>query len=385
MKNEGTKLTEERNYQQCTHCIMDITDPNISFDSDGVCNHCKKYSKIEIEKVIKGAKGQEKINELIKEIKQVANGAKYDCIIGISGGVDSTFLAYYVKKKMGLNPLAVHFDNGWNSEIAVQNIHNLVSTLNIDLFTYVIDWESFKDIQLAYFKASVVDIEVPTDQFIFAALFEIARKHKIKSVISGNNVVTECVLPESWYFKRKFDLKNLQDIHNKYGTRTVKSLPNIGKWQRYVNRKFYRLEYYNVLNYIDYNYKDVKDLIIKELGWKDYGGKHFESIFTRFYQGYILPKKFNIDKRKAHLSNLICSGQITKDEALIELSKNPYTEDLQQQDKDYFIKKLGLTEEEFDEIMARPIKKHEEFELEQPIYETYPFLKLLKPIGNRLK
>jgi len=381
----NTSQIRNREYQQCSFCIMDTTDPDIDFDSEGICNHCRKYSRLENEKVVKGEKGQQKIKEIIQEIKKVSKGRKYDCIIGISGGVDSTFLAYYVKEKMGLNPLAVHFDNGWNSEIAVQNIHNLVSKLNIDLYTYVIDWDSFKDIQLAYFKASVVDIEVPTDQFIFAALFEVARKNKIKNVISGNNVVTECILPDSWYFRYKFDLKNLKDIHKKYGTKKVKSLPNIGKWQRLVNKKFFNLKYFNVLNFVDYNYKDVKELIIRDLGWKDYGGKHFESIFTRFYQGYILPKKFNIDKRKAHLSNLICSGQMTKEEALLDLSKNPYTEELQQQDKDYFIKKLGLSDVEFEEIMSRPIKKHEEFELEESIYKTYPFLKLLQPIGNRLK
>lgn len=379
------KILKDREYQQCTKCVMDTTDTEIYFDNQGICNHCHQYVKHEAEKVLKGEDGQRKINEIIHEIKQGSKGRKYNCIIGISGGVDSTFLAYYVKNIMGLNPLAVHFDNGWNSEIAVQNIQNLVNTLNIDLYTYVIDWKSFKDIQLAYFKASVIDIEVPTDQFIFAALFEIARKKNINYVISGNNVVTETILPDSWYFKYKFDLKNLKDIHEKYGKTKIKSFPNIGKWQRYFNKKIHRLNFYTILNYIDYNYKDVKDLIINKLGWTDYGGKHYESIFTRFYQGYILPKKFNVDKRKAHLSNLICSGQITKEEALRILSKNSYTEDMQIQDKNYFIKKLGLTELEFDEIMSLPIKKHEEFKMEQSVYKDYPILKILKPIGDLFK
>ncbi len=385
MKNTTTEIIKKREYQQCTRCIMDTTDIEIIFDENGVCNHCHQYDKVEKELVLTGDLGKQKINEIIAKIKKGSLGKKYDCIIGVSGGVDSTYLAYYVKEKMGLNPLAVHFDNGWNSEIAVQNIQNLVDKLGIDLYTYVIDWDSFKDIQLAYFKASVIDIEVPTDQFIFAALFEIAQKNKIKYVISGNNVVTETVLPNSWYFKNKFDLRNLLDIHQKYGSGKLKTIPNIGKWQRFINKKFYNLEYFNILNYIDYNYKTVKEFIVNELGWKYYGGKHFESVFTRFYQGYILPKKFNVDKRKAHLSNLICSGQITKEEALVELSKNPYTAELQQQDKDYFIKKLGLTENEFDEIMLRPIQKHEHFKMEQSVYKDYPILKFLQPIGNRLK
>lgn len=364
---------------------MDTTDPDIHFDNEGICNHCHKYKRLEKELVLTGTEGEQRLHKITQEIKSYSNGKKYDCIIGVSGGVDSTYLAYFVKEKMGLNPLAVHFDNGWNSEIAVKNIDNLVKKLEIDLYTYVIDWEMFKDIQLAYLKASVIDIDVPTDQFIFAALFEVAKKKKIKSVISGNNVATESVLPDAWTFKYKFDLKNLKSIHKEFGSRKVDSYPKLGKWQRYFNNKFHKLKYFNVLNNIDYNYKDVKQFIIDELNWKDYGGKHYESIFTRFYQGYILPKKFNVDKRKAHLSNLICSGQLTKKEALKEIETNYYTDELIEKDKAFFIKKFGLSEIEFEKIMSLPPRKHEDFDMEKSIYETYPITKILKPIGDKLK
>lgn len=382
---EGIILENEKNYKQCTKCIMDTTDPNIKFDEMGICNHCHEYEAAEKKHVLKGKLGEQKIQEIIQHIKSTTKGKKYDCLLGVSGGVDSSYLAYYIKKVMGLNPLAVHFDNGWNSEIAVNNIHNLVNTLDIDLYTYVINWEEFKDLQLSYLKASVIDIDVPTDQLIFATLFKIAKKHKIKYVISGNNVVTESVLPNAWTFKAKFDLRNLKAIHNKYGSKKLNSFPSLNKWNRLFYRKFNNIEFFKILNYIPYNKAEVLEFITKELGWKNYGGKHFESIFTRFYQGYILPKKFGIDKRKAHLSNLICSGQITREQALKELKENNYTKQLQEEDKAFFIKKLGLSESEFDSIMDLPIQKHEDFPMEQSVYKDYPILTLLKPIGNLIK
>lgn len=382
---KGIKPEGHQNYVQCKTCIMDTTDPDITFNDEGVCNHCLEYPLNEKKHVLKGDAGRQKIEEITTFIKQNTKGKKYDCLLGISGGVDSTYLAYLVKEKMGLNPLVVHFDNGWNSEIAVKNVNNLVTKLNLDLFTYVINWEDFKDLQLAYLKASVLDIDVPTDHLIFASLFKVAKKNKIKYVISGNNVVTESLLPKAWTFKNKFDLRNLNAIHQKYGTKKIKNFPTFGKWQRLYYNRFFKIKFFHILNYVEYNKDHVMDFIQNELGWEYYGGKHFESIFTRFYQGYILPEKFGIDKRKAHLSNLICSGQLTKEEALKELNNNTYTEELQNQDKLYFIKKFGLSLEEFEEIMNRPIQRHEDFPMEQSVYQDYPILKILKPLGKLIK
>ena len=364
---------------------MDTTDTEIIFDENGVCNHCHEYDVQEKKLVLKGAEAEQKISEIVKRIKHHSKGKKYDCAIGISGGVDSSYLIWYLKVKLGLNPLAIHFDSGWNSEIAVSNVYNIVEKLGIDLHTHVINWEEFKDLQLAYFKASVLDIDVPADYLIFASIFKVASSKNIKYLISGSNVVTEAVLPKSWTFKGKFDKKNLLDIHSQYGTKKLRNFPMLGKWERMYYLKVKKIEYVHLLNYVDYNKKDAMETIKRELGWKDYGGKHFESIFTRFYQGYILPTKFNIDKRKAHLSNLICSGQMTREEALQEFNDNPYTEEMIKSDKQFFSKKLGLTEVEFDEIMKRPIRAHEEFAMEQSIYKSYPFLKFLRPVANWIK
>ncbi len=375
-------MTEHTAYKQCVRCIMDTSDTEITFDENGVCNHCHNYDVAEKIHVLKGEAGLKKVQEITEYIKENSKGNKYDCIIGISGGVDSSYLAYYAKVKMGLNPLAVHFDNGWNSEIAVKNIHHIVQKLGIDLYTYVINWEEFRDLQLAYIKASVIDIEVPTDQLIFGSLYKIARKKKIKFILSGNNVETEEVLPKSWIYPQKFDSRNLKAIHKAYGSVKLKDFPTMGKWRQLFNRKFFSLEQFRILNYIEYNKKEALEVIKKELDWQDYGGKHFESIFTRFYQGYILPKKFNVDKRRAHLSNLILSGQMSREDALKEMEQVHYSDELIAEDKVFFLKKLGLSEEEFDKIMNEPERKHHDFPYEISVYKQYPLLSIFKPIGR---
>jgi len=298
--------------------------------------------------------------------------------MGLSGGVDSTYVAY-LAKQLGLRPLAVHFDNGWNSELAVMNIENIITKLGFDLFTYVIDWNEFRDIQLAYLKASVVDIEAITDHAIFATLYRLAGEKKIKYVLSGTNVQTENTLPRSWIFN-KHDHINIQSIHKAYGTLPLKTFPfSNAKVKRYY-RQVLGVTSVSVINYVEYNKKKIKELIQRELGWRDYGGKHYESVWTRFYQGYILPTKFNIDKRKAHLSDLIFGGQITKEEALEELRKPIYDATQFKIDYDFVLKKLGLTEDEFNAIMQAPPRSHYDFDYEKPIDVRYPALKPFKTI-----
>lgn len=374
------KLNTE--YRQCTKCLMDTTDPEITFDGEGICNHCYELKDI-IEKSKSKDEKDKILEDTIKKIKLMGKNKKYDCIIGLSGGVDSSYLAYFVKQK-GLKPLAVHFDNGWDSELAVYNIENIVKKLNIDLYTYVVNWEEFKDLQLAYFKAGVIDLEIPTDYYIFAVLFQVALKYKLKYIINGNNSVTEALLPKSWIYANKFDMRNILDIHKKFGTKKLTNFPKFGKWQRYLfNYQGYNL--FPILDYIEYNKYEAKKIISERLDWRDYGGKHYESIFTRFYQGYILPKRFGVDKRKAHLSNLIITGQITKEDALKEISNNPYTVELQNKDKNYLIKKFAITENEFENYMNLTHRDHKEFAHEKSIYSDYPLLNFLRPFGSMLK
>jgi N-acetyl sugar amidotransferase len=373
----------EDEYCQCSISVMDtIADPNITFDEKGICNYYYEYKKAEEEMVVKGEAGRQKLQQIAAGIKAAGKDQPYDCIMGLSGGVDSTYVAS-IAKQLGLRPLAVHFDNGWNSELSVMNIENIVSKLGFDLFTYVINWEEFKDLQLAYLKASVVDIEAITDHAIFATLYRIAGEKNIKYILSGTNVQTENTLPKSWIFP-KTDHINIKSIHKVYGKVPLKTFPFMdAKVKRYY-QKIKGISSVSVLSYVDYNKKAVKELIQKELDWRDYGGKHYESIWTRFYQGYILPRKFKIDKRKAHLSDLIFGGQITKEEALAELQKPIYDETQLKTDYEFVLKKLGLSEAEFEALMKLPPRSHYEFDYEKPIDQRYPILKPVKFIYRKL-
>jgi len=361
---------EDPGYRQCTLTVMDnIADPDISFDEKGICNYYYEYKDAERRTVFTGEEGEAKLKQLVTQIKDSGNGKPYDCLIGLSGGVDSTYVAYLVKQ-LGLRPLAVHLDNSWDSELAVKNIENIVRKLDIDLYTLVVNWEEFKDIQLSYLKASVVDIEVVSDHAIFATMYKIAKEKGIGYIISGTNTVTEHIIPQSWLYQ-KMDFANLKDIHNRFGKIKLKTYPTFDFKKSLYYSAVLKLTSVSILNYILYNKKAVKEIIMKELDWRDYGGKHYESVFTKFYQAYILPRKFNIDKRKAHLSTLICSGQLNREEALKELEQPLYTENELRQDKEYVLKKFGLSEAEFEEIMNNPPRQHREFKTDAHLKESY--------------
>ena len=354
------------NYRQCNLSVLDnIADPNISFDINGVCNYYYEYLEAEKQYVFKGAAGEQRYNEIITKIKSDGIGKKYDCILGVSGGVDSTYLAYLAKES-NLRVLCVHFDNGWNSELAVKNIQNIIEKCDFDLYTYVMDWEEFKDVQMSFLKASVIDIESITDVAIYSSLLSIAVKFGIRNILSGNNIVTEHVLPRAWTFK---DVKNILDIHTKYGTKRIEKLPLIGRNKLRKLQIVNKIEFVELLNCVNYIKADVKDLIIKELEWVDYGGKHYESIFTRFYQGLILVDKFKVDKRKAHLSNLIFSGQMTKFDALIALDKPILDAHMLENDKMFVFKKLGISEEWFNEYLKKPGIDHRYYDFTKPFFE----------------
>jgi len=372
-------------YQQCTKTVMDnIADPNVTFDKDGVCNYWYDYKIAADEGLFHGKEGEDKWAQTIAKIKSDSKSKKYDCIIGVSGGVDSTYVAYLIKKA-NLRPLVVHLDNGWNSEIAVNNITKIIKYLGADFYTLVINWEEFRDLQRAYIKAGVVDIEALTDHAIIGTLYKIAAENNIKYVISGSNIETEELLPKSWVYYNKKDSINIKDIHKKFGEVKLNTYPFFSILKKIYYLNFKQLEFVSPINWAPYNKQKVKEIISNEIGWVDYGGKHHESIFTKFFQNYILPEKFKIDKRKAHLSNLICSGQLTREQALKELELPIYDPKELSADKDYVVKKLGFTTEEFDTIMKEKARGHFDYETEGSIEKHFPVLKPLKFIYNLFK
>lgn len=331
---------------------MDTSDPEIRFDAAGVCNHCHFRDEVIPKRVFSGEDGRVRLERLVDEVRASGKGKSYDCVIGVSGGVDSTYVAYRVRE-LGLRPLAVHLDNGWDSELAVKNIENTLRILGLDLHTHVLDWDEFRDLQLAFLRASTPDSEIPTDHAIVSLLYHEARRHGVKYILSGVNVRTESHLPPAWS-SGHVDWGYIRGIHRRFGTRPLRNFPHLN----FVQMRTYPLRYHwvDVLNYMDYVKKDALGVLERELGWKYYGGKHYESIYTRFYQGYILPRKFGFDKRRTHYSSLICAAEMQRAEALELLREEPYPLEMQAQDREYVSKKLGLTEAEFDEIMALPRK-----------------------------
>ena len=343
------------NNQICTRCLMDSTVPDIKFDDRGVCNICTQYVERVEKELDNGPSGQEKLNSMVERIKKEGTGRDYDCIIGVSGGVDSTYVAYLVKKRYGLRPLAVHLDNGWDSELAVANVEQVLKRLDIDLFTHVLNWEEFKDLQISFLKSSVSNAEIPTDQAIWALLVRTAAKYKVRYIISGLNIVTEALMPEPWLYSSK-DAFFINALQRKFGRMPLKSYPELNVWDYVYFMLLRGIRWVPILNYVPYIKSEAKQLLIDELGWRDYGGKHYESIYTRFFHAYYLPQKFGIDLRRSYLSALVVSGQITREEGLKELAQPPAPPDQIEEDVEFVVKKLGLTHEAFDQIMhASPI------------------------------
>lgn len=344
----------DRPYQRCTRTIMDTTDPDIWFDEHGVSSHALAFDEVYAAELTAAQRGERlgELNELVAEIKKAGAGKPYDCIIGVSGGVDSTYVMLQAVR-LGLRPLAVHFDSGWNSELAASNIHNLVTTLGVDLYTHVVDWREMKDLQLSYFKASVANADVPTDHAFGYVAYQQAKKYGIKYILSGGNAATESILPEAWGYNAS-DARHLKAIQKRFGTVKLKSYPVMGMFKRYVWFPMVRrIQTVRPLNYMPYFYEEAKKDIAENVGWRDYGGKHYESIFTRYFQGYYLPTKFGFDKRLAHYSSLILSEQITRDEALKLMEVSNYPEELRIQDHEFIAKKLGVSVEEFEQVCAR--------------------------------
>lgn len=362
-------MNRKRDYQACVRCVMDTSDPDIVFDTNGVCNHCIEYDKARDTHTLSPEAASSKLHELVDKIKQDGRNKKYDCITGVSGGVDSTYTVYLLKQ-LGLRPLVVHLDNGWNSELAVQNIENIITRLGFDLYTRVLNWNEFRELQLAYLKASVLDLEALTDHAISATLFHQANRYGVKYIMAGTNRATEAILPLHWRYANKTnDAVNIRAINDLFRKKPIRDFPLLSFQKHAYYWKIKKIQWVSPLDYVPYDKAQAKKVIESELGWRDYGGKHYESIITRFYQGYILPKKFGIDKRRAHLSTLIVSGQITRNEALQELQKPLLEEAILKQDLDFVPKKLGITKEAFDAIMQLPPKSHYEYKTDRNLRE----------------
>jgi N-acetyl sugar amidotransferase len=341
----------------CTKCVLDSSVPNISFDETGVCNFCQTL--VGRDKLIQDSHEvrKTKLDAIVGQIKKEGEGKEYDCIIGVSGGVDSSYVSYLVKN-LGLRPLAIHLDNGWDAELAVSNIRNLCVKLDIDLYTHVIDWQEFRDLQVSFLKASVANAEAPTDHAIFAILYKMARKYKIKWIVDGVNTATEfprdAIDAGGGYTYS--DLRQILGIHKLFGKIKLKSYPTMSYYKKLFFRHVLKVRQFSILDYVDYDKEKAKELLINQLDWRSYGGKHHESIFTKWHQVVYLPTKFKFDKRKIHLSDLILSKQLTREEALVELSKKAISDEDRRELEKYVVKKLDLTEEEYQKILnATPV------------------------------
>lgn len=341
--------------KECNNCVMTTEITDLSFDENGICHFCNFYFN-DVVPVLTKCQKEGEIENLIKKIKSDRKG-DYDCLIGLSGGVDSSYVALLVKN-LGLKPLTFHLDNGWNSDISVRNIKNIVSKTGFDFYTYVIDWEEFKNMQLSFIKAGVIDIELLTDHAITAVAFDLIKKEKIGYFLSGSNYATEAIMPPNWSYY-KWDSINIKAIHKKFGKIPIKTFPTYNFLDKIKSRTLFKVV--RLLDYVKYDKLHAMEELKDKFNWEYYGGKHYESNFTKFYQAFILPTKFKVDKRYAHLSNLICSGTITKEEAKAELQKPLYGKDELAREIDFFLKKFNITEEEFNKIMQEPPKSHLEY------------------------
>jgi len=343
-------------YQICNRCVMDTSDPDIQFDENGNCNHCNDFINNTSKIIYQGKKSDDQLKKLIEKIKNSGKKNKYNCLIGVSGGVDSSYVAYLLKK-YELSPLAVHVDNGWDSKEAVENIRNICSKLGIDYESYVLDWKEFKDIQLSVLKSSIPEVEMPTDIAITSVLHKIASKYNIKYIIGGGNVATEGILPVSWFYNPK-DSKLLKSIQKNFGSMRVNTFPFFDYKMEMYYKLIRGIRIVYLLNYTPFSKENAIQVLQENLEWRSYGGKHHESKYTSFVQSYLQPVKFNLDYRRATFSTQICAGNTTRESAIIQLKKSSFNSEKIDINKEYVCKKLSITIDEFERIMNLPIKSY---------------------------
>lgn len=348
------------NYQCCSRCVMDTSDEKISFDLNGVCIHCRQFDERTCREWFPNDEGRLRWNDLVTQMKSNGSGKEYDCILGLSGGVDSSYLALKVHES-GLKPLVMHVDAGWNTELAVANIEAIVKYCGFDLHTHVVDWEDMRDLHLAYLRAAVANQDVPQDHIFFASLYHFATKNNIRYILSGGNLATEGIFPASWHGSA-MDAINLKAIHKQYGGRKLAYYKTISFFDCYIWYPFIKkMRTFRPLNYMPYNKEDALKELQTKVGYKPYPRKHGESLFTKLFQNYYLPQKFGMDKRRPHFASLIVSGQMTRTEALAKLAEPLYDPADLEIDITYLCKKLRITRHQFDDLMKVPTHHYSDF------------------------
>lgn len=369
-----------REYQICSNCVMDTSDVDITFDENGVCDHCRGFKAHVEPNWFPNAEGERRFARVVEKIKADGKGRDFDCILGMSGGLDSSFLLHKAVRDFGLRPLVFHVDGGWNTDIAVSNIQSLVDGLGLDLYTEVINWNEMRDFQLAFFKSGVPHLDIPQDHAFIATLYNFADKHKIKYILNGGNIATECVRnPLNWLYYGT-DMAQLNDIRHKFGTVPMRTYPFSSVlrhkfWLRYVRG----VEVIKPLDWMDYTKEMARNTLAELYGWKPYPQKHFESRFTRFYEGYWLPERFGYDTRRVQYSSLILTGQMRRDEAIEALSKPAYDPETIEHEFDYIARKLGITSEELRGYFTMPLKSYKDYKNQRWLFNAGA--KVLQMIG----
>jgi N-acetyl sugar amidotransferase len=352
----------------CTRCVMDTSDSRITFDADGVCDHCRTFDAQVKPNWHTDERGERELREMVEQIKASGKGKDFDCIIGMSGGIDSSYLTY-IATEFGLRPLVFHVDAGWNSQEAVNNIEKLVDKLGLDLYTEVIDWEEMKDLQLAFFKSGVPHVDTPQDHAFFATMYKFAEQHDLKYILTGANYSTECIRnPIEWMYYQS-DSIQLKDIHRRFGKRPLVNFPTTSILRHKILLPYVKgIRVVRPLNLVPYNKAEAMKLLVEKFGWQPYPQKHFESRFTRFYEGYWLPRRFGYDTRRVQFSSLIVTGQMTRDEALEKLQTPALDDATVRQEFEYVANKLGITTAELQGYFDMPKKTFRDYRSQEAIY-----------------
>lgn len=368
-KKSKTENRDKTDYCICSNCIMDSSDPAISFDDNGTCDHCHDFQNYVKPNWHTDEKGRKDLLEIIAKIKTEGKNKEFDCLLGISGGVDSSYMLHLAVKEFNLRPLVFHVDGGWNSELAVHNINVLIDKLGLDLYTEVINWEEMKNFQLAFFKSGVPHIDIPQDHAFIATLYRFADKYNIKYILNGGNFSTECVQYPMKYYYYGTDMAQINDIRKRFCSSNMETYPFSSIFRHKVYLKYIRgIHVVKLLNYMPYIKGDALTVLEKEYGWKPYPQKHFESRFTRFFESYWLPERFGFDPRRVQFSSLILTGQMTREEALKRLEKPAYNPETIEDDFNFIAAKLGISKEELQGYFSMPLKFYWDYQNQQNIF-----------------